>query len=162
MRAQPAAMLLAGLTLTLITPIAARGQGAGVSTYSSSRSSVGLPGLPLSRSFNETYTSTTISPYYAPPGNFGMMYGTPAYGMPRTYSVYSSSYGGGYAYGYGPGTYLPGKYGVGLWRPGLVAPGYVYGSGFYQTYPVPYRPVQTPPVGYYAPGFGPPIMAYGW
>lgn len=100
--------------------------------------------------------------YFAAPGYYGMAYGSPSYGMTRTYTSFSSPYGGGYGYGYAPYGLLPGRYGVGLWRPGFVAPGYAYGASYYRTYPVPYVTnafVPTPPVGAYAPGFGPtPVM----
>jgi hypothetical protein len=139
--------------------------GAGMSTYASGTASYGAPGLPLFRSgyvsgssTQAGVTATAVDPYAAP-GNFGMAYGTASYGVPRTYTAFSSPYGPGYGYGYAGAGYLPGRYGVGLWRPGFVAPGYVYGSGFYRTFPVPYRPVTggpvPPPVGAYAPGFGP-------
>jgi hypothetical protein len=117
-------------------------------------------------------TAVVVSPdpyrgpgIYAPPGNFGVMYGTPSYGSVRTYSEFSSPYGGGYSYGYGPSRVLPGRYGVGLWRPGFAAPGYVYGaSAFsYRTFAVPYSntpAVLTPPLGVYAPMFGPSYV--GW
>jgi len=100
-----------------------------------------------------------INGYYAAPGNYGMAYGSMSVGVPRTYSAFSSSYGAGYGYGYAPYGLLPGRYGVGLWRPGFVAPGYVYGASYYRTFPVPYgsgASVPVPPVGAYAPGFGPP------
>ena len=45
-----------------------------------------------------------------------MAYGVPSFGVPRTYSVYSSPYGAGYGYGYAPASFLPGRYGVGMWR----------------------------------------------
>lgn len=150
------AAALIGFALTLPVARTGYGQVGGASTYSSSSRSVGVPGLPLSRSYTRSFSSETISPFYAPPGNFGVAYGSLSYGVPRTYSVYSSSYGGGYAYGYGPSAVASGRYGVGLWRPGLAAPGYIYGSSSYWTFPVPYRPVEgLPPVGAYAPGFGP-------
>jgi hypothetical protein len=85
--------------------------------------------------------------------------------MPLAYSSFASPYGGGYGYGYGPYGLLPGRYGVGLWRPGFVSPGYTYGAAYggYRTFPVPYvagAPVATPPVGVYAPAYGP--GAYAW
>ena len=112
-------------------------------------------------------TAYRINPYYAAPGLYGMMLGTPSYGSVRTFSEFSSPYGGGYGYGYAPNGLLPGRYGVGLWRPGFVAPGYVYGASYYsyRTFPVPYGagtpPLPPPPVGAYAPGYGPSPM-YGW
>jgi len=98
------------------------------------------------------------------PDLYGTSWGVASYGSIRTYSTFSSPYGGGYGYGYPPYSYLPGWYGVGLWRPGFVSPGYVYGASYYRTFPVPYRPLVPsygPPLGYYAPGFGPPAY-YGW
>jgi hypothetical protein len=112
----------------------------------------------------------TPTQYYGPatafgaPGYYGMGWGAASFGMPRTYTAFSSPYGLGYSYGYSPYSTLPGPYGVGLWRPGVVAPGYIYGAAFYRTIPVPYRPlvpVAAPPVGMYAPGFGPPGF-YSW
>ncbi len=109
------------------------------------------------------------SPYYGPnsaygaPGNYGMAWGYSSYGVPRTYTSFSSP-GPGYAYGYQPYGLAPVRYGVGLWRPGFATPGYIYGTGYYQTFPVPFRAVpfgSTPPVGMYAPGFGAP-STYGW
>ncbi|HEX8202923.1 MAG TPA: hypothetical protein VF590_20775 [Isosphaeraceae bacterium] len=105
-----------------------------------------------------------VAPAYAAPGSYGVGFGVPSFGLTRTYSAYSSSYGLGYGYGYPPYSYLPGRYGVGLWWPGFVSPGYVYGASYYRTFPVPYRPLVPsvgPPLGYYAPGFGPPA-SIGW
>ncbi len=96
--------------------------------------------------------------YYQPPGLYGMSYGSPSFGIPRTYSNFSSPYGAGYAYGYAPYTLLPGAFGMELWRPGVSVPGYVYGGSLYTTYSYPFRVyAPQPPVGVYAPGFGPPI-----
>jgi len=102
---------------------------------------------------------TRLNGYFSAPGYYGMSYGVPSYGSIRTYSEFSSPYGAGYGYGYAPYGLLPGRYGVGLWRPAFAAPGYVYGASYYQTFAVPYVPGSTaplPPVGLYAPGFGPP------
>jgi hypothetical protein len=107
-----------------------------------------------------------INRFFAAPGWYGVSYGSASYGLPRTYSEFASPYGPGYAYGYPPFGYglLPGRFGVGLWRPGFVESGYVYGGAYnYRTFPVPYVPGQpavTPPVGVYAPAFGPAY--YGW
>ena len=109
----------------------------------------------------QTYEATSI---YGAPGQYGVSFGVPSYGLTRTYTEYSSPYGPGYGYGYAPYSFLPGRYGVELWRPGFAAPGYVYGASSYRTFPVPVRatgPGSGPPVGYYAPGFGPPAF-YGW
>ena len=100
-----------------------------------------------------------INGYYAAPGNYGMAYGSMSAGLPRTYTTFSSPYGGGYGSGYAPYGLLPGRYGVGLWRPGFVTPGYVFGASYYRTFPVPYTtsaPNSPVPIGYYAPGFGSP------
>jgi hypothetical protein len=108
-----------------------------------------------------------INPYFAAPGLYGMAFGSPSVGMTRTYTSFSSPYGAGYGYGYAPYGMLPGRYGVGLWRPGFVAPGYVYGASYYRTFPLPYGPygapsqVPPPPVGAYAPAFGPGSY-YAW
>jgi hypothetical protein len=110
-------------------------------------------------------SSESFSAYYGAPGNFGMAWGFPSYGVGRGYTEFSSPYGLGYAYGYAPYAYLPGRYGVGLWRPGYSVPGYTYESSayqFYRTFPYTLRPVAPPPpVGAYAPGYGPPAY-YGW
>jgi len=100
-----------------------------------------------------------LNGYLAAPGHYGMAYGSMSVGVPRTYTSFSSPYGPGYGYGYAPYGLTPGRYGVGLWRPGFVTPGYVYGASYYQTFPVPYASGASgplPPVGLYAPGFGPP------
>jgi hypothetical protein len=127
--------ILVGAVLTALVPGAARGQAFGRGGY------------------------------YSAPGAYGMAYGYPAYGYPRTYTAFSSSYGAGYGYGYPPYSYLTGRYGVGLWRPGFVAPGYAYGASYYyRTFAVPYgslAPGYPPPVGVYAPAFGPPAYV-GW
>lgn len=107
-----------------------------------------------------------LNGYFAAPGLYGMSFGSPSVGMTRTYSAYSSPYGGGYGYGYAPYGLLPGRYGVGLWRPGFVAPGYAYGGSYYSTFSIPASlsavPLQAPPpVGVYAPGFGPGSY-YAW
>jgi hypothetical protein len=114
-------------------------------------------------------TPYRINEYFAAPGLYGMMLGAPSFGSVRTYTEFSSPYGPGYAYGYAPYGLLPGRYGVGLWRPGFTAPGYVYGSSYYyRTFAIPYGPggvgavagsPPPPPVGVYAPGFGP---TYAW
>ena len=95
---------------------------------------------------------------YGAPGNYGTTWGVASFGWPRTYSVYSSSYGPGYAGGYTPSSGWPGYYGgYGVWRPGAVAPGYVYGASY--SIPSLSTGYYGPGIGAYAPGFGPPI---GW
>jgi len=100
--------------------------------------------------------------FFAAPGNYGMSFGTPSYGSVRTYSSFSSPYGGGYAYGYSPYALLPGRYGAGLWQPGVAqGPLDNVGAHSYRTFPVPYTrgtTAVTPPVGFYAPAFGPPVI----
>ena len=109
---------------------------------------------------------TVDNPYYAAPGNYGMAWGSASYGMKRTYSEFSSPYGGGYGYGYGPSSILPGRHGLGLWRPGFDESSRLNGGpNSYRTFAVPYVPGRTsspppPPVGVYAPGFGPTFV--GW
>ena len=104
-----------------------------------------------------------LNPYFAAPGSYGMMLGSPSYGSVRTYTEFSSPYGAGYNYGYAPSAFLPGRYGVGLWRPGFVTPGYTYGASYYsyRTFAVGNPGAPSPPVGVYAPAFGPPSF-YGW
>ena len=119
----------------------------------------------------QTILSGPTTPYrvnqvYRAPGYYGTSWGTAAYRVPLTYSTYSSPYGAGYAYGYAPYGVLPGRYGVGLWRQGATSPGYVYGSPGYSTYARPFRAtraVSGPPMGAYAPGFGPvpPVILMG-
>ena len=93
------------------------------------------------------------------PQVYGTSWGVASFGIPRTYTTFSSSNGPGYGYGYPTYGVIPGKFGVGLWRPGFVAPGYTYGSAYgYNTFPYPYTPggpMYGPPIGLYAPGFGP-------
>ena len=93
------------------------------------------------------------------PNLYGTSWGVASYGVPRMESAFASPYGAGYGYGYGSYSVLPGRYGVGLWRPGFTAPGYSYGSAYgYNTFPYPYvagGPRYGPPIGVYAPGFGP-------
>lgn len=87
--------------------------------------------------------------FFVAPGYYGMAYGTPSYGYPRTYSEYSSSFAGGYGAGYAPYGILPGPFGVALWRPGFSAPGYVYGASYYYTFSYP--PTPPPPLPPSAP-----------
>ncbi|MDX2037574.1 MAG: hypothetical protein SFX72_13055 [Isosphaeraceae bacterium] len=101
---------------------------------------------------------------YQAPGYYGTSWGVASYGVPRTYSRFSSPYGAGYAQGYAPYGILPGPYGTGLWRQSSTAPGYAYGSPAYSTYARPFRQYDAkpgPPIGAYAPAFGPylpPVM----
>ncbi|WP_435019785.1 hypothetical protein TA3x_001478 [Tundrisphaera sp. TA3] len=91
---------------------------------------------------------------------FGTSWGVASYGSRRTYSEFSSPYGAGYGYGYKPTTFAPGPFGIGLWRPGA-GEGSVYGApNSYRTFPYPYAPGPVrygPPIGVYAPGFGPDL-----
>ena len=90
---------------------------------------------------------------------YGTSWGVASYGVPRTYTTFSSPYGLGYGYGLPNYGVLPGRFGAGLWRPGLTTPGYTYGSAYgYNTFPYPYKPggpKYGPPIGIYAPAFGP-------
>jgi hypothetical protein len=103
--------------------------------------------------------------YYQPPGQYGTSYGVPSFGVPRYYTAFSSPYGAGYGYGYGPYVsalnwyYLNGA--LKPDRPPYTVPGYFYGGSTYNTFPVPYRIYgpEGPPIGVYAPAFGPPIQA---
>ena len=107
-----------------------------------------------------------VQSYYTAPGGYGTSYGVASYGMRQTYSTFSSSYGQGYSYGYPPVTYLPGRYGVGLWAPHSPAARGVWRSPYYGTFARPTAPanVPPPPIGVYAPAFGPgvPGVLYGW
>ena len=118
--------------------------------------------------------SYRVSDYVVAPGLYGTSYGFASYGMPQTYSVYSSLPGPSYGTNYPPYGLMPGKYGVGLWRPGYVAPGYVYGASYYpssfsyRTFPVvagtgrnASQIAPAPPMGVYAPALGPGTL-YGW
>lgn len=112
-------------------------------------------------------SSYRVSDYFVAPGWYGTSYGFASYGFPQTYSVFTAFPASSYAANYPPYGLLPGRYGVGLWRPGYVAPGYVYGASYYpstgmgyRTFPVMYGAAgramdPTPPIGYYAPTFGP-------
>jgi hypothetical protein len=108
---------------------------------------------------------SSFSAYYGAPGNYGMAWGYPSYGVGMTYSTFNAPNGLSYGYGLNPYGFLPGRYGVGLWRPGYSVPGYTYESSayqFYRTFPYTLRPVMPPPpVGAYAPGYGPPAY-FGW
>lgn len=133
---RPLMVLAVGITLAL-SPARARAQVAfgGPTLPYRVNGSIGLPNL------------------------YGTSWGVASFGIPRTYTTFSSPYGVGYGYGYPSYGVLPGRYGVGLWRPGFVAPGYTYGSAYgYNTFPFPYKPggpMYGPPIGVYAPGFGP-------
>jgi hypothetical protein len=103
-----------------------------------------------------------VRTYYAAPGYYGTTYGVASFGSRQTYSTFASPYGAGYSYGYPPATFLPGPYGAGLWRPGQAT---VWRTPYYGTYATPAAPrgVPLPPIGVYAPGFGPgiPPTVYG-
>lgn len=116
-------------------------------------------------------TSATTAPlvlngvghHYQPPGYYGTSYGVPSFGVPRYYTAFSSPYGAGYGYGYAPYVtalnwyYLTGN--LQPDRPPFTVPGYFLGGSTYNTFPVPYtsRGPESPPIGVYAPAFGPPI-----
>ena len=105
-------------------------------------------------------TSTRPNDAFGPPNLYGTSWGVAGFGTIRTYSNFASPYGAGYNYGH-QGSYglLPGRFGVGLWRPGYSAPNSSYGTAYgYNTFPYPYKPggpMYGPPIGLYAPGFGP-------
>lgn len=132
---------------------------------------VAVLGLAPSTTRAQVVTGGVMDPYrlngyFAAPGLYGMAWGSPSLGMTRTYTSFSSPYGAGYGYGYAPYGLMPGRYGVGLWRPGFVAPGYVYGASYYRSFALPQSvtgmpPLPPPPVGAYAPGFGPGTY-YAW
>lgn len=116
--------------------------------------------------------SYRVSDYFAAPGLYGTSYGYASYGVPRTYTSFSAKPWSSYYANYPPTGYMPGPYGVGLWRPGFTAPGYVYGRptgrDSYRTFPVtagtgltPADIAPPPPMGAYAPGFGPGVGPYG-
>jgi hypothetical protein len=107
-----------------------------------------------------------IQAYYSAPGYYGTTYGVASYGVRQTYTTFSSSYGAGYGYGYPPTTFLPGPFGAALWHPGDLPNRYVWRTPYYGTFAIPAAPsnVPLPPVGVYAPGFGPGLhpVLYGW
>ena len=100
-----------------------------------------------------------VPPYYAAPGLYGVSFGSASFGVPRTYSEFSSPYGAGYLYGLPQYGLIPGRYGAGLWRPGVAMPDNSYDSSHsYRTFPTPEPAAHVfppPPLGVYAPGFGP-------
>lgn len=102
-------------------------------------------------------------PYYQPPGSYGTSYGVPSYGVPRLFTAFASPYGAGYGYGYAPyvdslnwNRLMGGPGGQG--SSGYTVPGYFQGGSTYNTFPAPYtvRGPESPPIGVYAPTFGPP------
>jgi hypothetical protein len=103
---------------------------------------------------------------FSAPGNYGITWGVPSFGSPRTYTAFSSPYGPGYGYGYYPYTYVPGYYGFRLYRAGYITDSTLYGAGWYGTPTAfaPFYPITLPirpGLGYYAPGFGAPAF-YAW
>jgi hypothetical protein len=100
-----------------------------------------------------------VGSIYGAPGYYGMSYGVASYGVPRTFSGFSSPYGEGFAYGHASPAILPGRHGAGLWSSSPSAVHAVYGNtGSYRTFPArtwPYPSGFGPPVGAYAPGLGP-------
>jgi hypothetical protein len=107
-----------------------------------------------------------LQAYYAAPGYYGTTYGVASYGLRQTYTTFTSSFGPGYAYGYPPAAVLPGPWGTSLWSPGGTRDHFVWRSPYYGTFGIPSAPanVPLPPIGVYAPGFGPgvPPALYGW
>ncbi len=96
--------------------------------------------------------------YYQPPGVYGMAWGHNSYGYKLEYSQFSSPYrGGGYVSRMKPYTLAPGAFGQGLWNPGAGAGDPTFGHTGYRTFPAPGWPgTPPPPVGAYAPNYGPP------
>lgn len=123
--------------------------------WTGSAQTAGAPSKPFPR------VDSPLGAYDAP-GNYGVAWGSASFGMPRLHSAFSSPYGAGYGYGYAPYQMMPGSHGLGMWSPGtVVAPGSLEGSGYYRVFPVPYGPAPqgaVPPLGAYAPAFGPPAF----
>jgi hypothetical protein len=96
--------------------------------------------------------------YYQPPGVYGMAWGSASYGQPLGYSRFNSPFrGGGYGYGLKPYSLAPGPFGQGLWNPGAGAGDPRFGFTGYRTFAAPGWPgTPPPPVGAFAPAFGPP------
>ena len=85
--------------------------------------------------FVESSQEAYLADIYNSPGNYGVAYGTASFGKPRTWSAYSSPFGGGYGMGYGPSAILPGRHGVGIWSQGAASGGVgVPATGFYWTF----------------------------
>ena len=106
-----------------------------------------------------------LQAYYSAPGYYGTTYGVASYGLRQTYTTYTSSFGPGYGYGYAPATILPGPFSTALWNPGTPNR-FVWRSPWYGTFGVPAAPanVALPPIGVYAPAYGPgiPPALFGW
>jgi hypothetical protein len=112
--------------------------------------------LPTATSVDQAYAAT-----YLAPGNYGMAWGSASYKVPRSYSAFSSPYGGGYGLGYAPTTVSANPFGAGLWRPTPEDRGHQFNAGGYRTFPVPPNAIRPlPPVGAYAPSLGPAPV--GW
>lgn len=98
--------------------------------------------------------------FYSAPGSYGTSFGVPGYKTVRTYSEFSSSYGGGYGRGYAPNSIGAGRFGSDLWRGGTAVVNPLDGASLtsYRTFAVPYQThptVVAPPFGVYAPAYGP-------
>ena len=96
--------------------------------------------------------------YYQPPGVYGMAWGYASYGTKLGYSQFNSPFrGGGYGLGLRPYTLAPGPFGQGLWNAGAGGGDPQFGYTGYRTFAAPGWPgTPPPPVGAYAPAFGPP------
>lgn len=110
-----------------------------------------------------------LSTYYAAPGYYGTSFGYASFGVPRTYTTFSAFPGPAYGANYPAYGVLPGRYGAGIWRRGLAAPGYIYGAPAYRTFPVGPPVVDVgvgrlapPPIGVYAPAYGPGFQMGLW
>ncbi len=114
-----------------------------------------------------------VSDHHAAPGLYGTSYGFASHGVPRTHSEFTAMPWSPYYANYRPSGFMPGPFGVGLWKPaGYSAGGDVYGQptgyGSYRTFPVtagtgltPADIAPPPPMGVYAPAYGPGIGAFG-
>lgn len=113
--------------------------------------------------------------YYAAPGLYGTSYGYASYGVPRTHTSFSAKPWSPYYASLRPYGFAPGRFGAELWRPSSSGPALsdVYGvptSGHsYRTFPVVSGTGLTvdqiappPPIGVYAPNFGPDMGLSGW
>ncbi len=161
------APLLLGLVLVLGGPVCVQAQLGGAYRHGFGTYGYGTGyGAGYGAGFSTASVSAVYTDFTAAPGLYGTAYGAASFGVPRTYSTFSSSYGPGYMGGYGPYGYVPGRYGVGLWRPGYSVPGYEYRSSaynFYRTFPYTIRPpVASVPMGVYAPAYGGPPSYLGW
>lgn len=113
--------------------------------------------------------------YYAAPGLYGTSYGHASFGVPRTHTSFSAHPWSPYYASLPPYGFAPGRFGAELWRPALSdrALSDVYGvptsAHSYRTFPVVSgtglaadQIAPPPPIGVYAPGFGPDMGLSSW